>query len=360
MDKIQIVSWLLTRRCNLACDYCRIARDYKTRPKNDYPSLGHYFKMEMSTDYVLECLGRLHAHNPNCFHILYGGEPLLRKDLPEIVNYCNDNDINYTIITNNSDEVQPMLERLIGETNYITGLTSSIDPIIFSAEEESDRVKKSIKGLERLKKYRECIKDIVAEITVDSKTVGYLYQLVDELSKLGISSDITVIDIAKSSYYDFAHITDPHLLVQKDDVLLDAFNRIIDNKLDVHMASVLLPEIVNILPAELDCKIEKDVHNLTIDADGSVRLCLRIRGKSTPAIKAINYISEDGRLNPVLKKMLTKDKKKFCRKCNWTCMIMSKLLSKNPNLFDDLVHKERREDGKEGVSKINAPTRFGD
>lgn len=355
MDKIQIVSWLLTRRCNLSCGYCRIARNYKDRPENDYPSLNHYFMEEMSTGFVLECLKRLKVHNPNCFHILYGGEPLLRKDLPEIVNFCNENDINYTIITNNSDGVQSALERLLTETDYITGLTSSIDPIIFSEEEGTDRVKKSIQGLERLKKYRECIKDIVAEITVDSKTVGYLYQLVDELSKLGISSDITVIDIAKSPYYDFAHITDESLLVQKDSVLLDAFNRIIDNNLDVHMSRFLLPEIINILPSNLDCEIEKNIHNLTIDADGSVRLCLRIRGVMTPKLKAINYIGEDGQLNYVLKKMLKSDKEKYCRKCNWTCMIMSKLLSTNPNLFGDLVHKERREGGgKKSVSNASS------
>ena len=353
MDKIQIVSWLLTRRCNLACGYCRIARNYKTRPKDIYPPLSHFFTNEMSTDYVIESLGRLHIHNPNCFHILYGGEPLLRKDLPEIVNYCNENNINYTIITNNSDGVQDALERLIAKTDYITGLTSSIDPIIFSEEEGTDRVKKSIQGLERLKKYRECIKDIVAEITVDSKTVGYLYQLVDELSKLGISSDITVIDIAKSPYYDFAHVTDETLLVQKDDVLLDAFNRILDNNLDVHMARFLLPEIIDMLPANLDCEIEKDVHNLTIDADGSVRLCLRIRGVMTPKFQVTNYINSDGSLAPALKQFLAMDKVNYCRKCNWTCMIMSKLLSKNPNLFDDLVHKERRLNGKESVSKVN-------
>ena len=246
------------------------------------------------------------------------------------------------------------MEKLISETDYITGLTSSVDPIIFSEEEGTDRVKKSIKGLERLKKYRECIKDIVAEITVDSRTIGYLYQLVYELSNLGISSDITVIDIAKSPYYDFAHITDESLLVQKDSILLDAFNQILDNNLDVHMARVLLPEIVSILPSNLDCEIEKDIHNLTIDADGSVRLCLRIRGVMTPKIKAINYISEDGKLNFVLKKMLKSDKEKYCRKCNWTCMSMSKLLSKNPNLFDDLVHKERRVgDQKKSVSKVD-------
>lgn len=341
-DEIQIVSWLLTRKCNFKCSYCRIARNYRDSPR-EYPSMKHYFQNEMSTEYVIEGLRRLKEHNPNHFNIFYGGEPLLRKDLPEIINYCNKETINYTIITNNSDEVQPALENLLSKTEYITGLTSSIDPIIFSDIEDKDRVKKSIKGLERLKKYTECIKDIVAEITVDNKTVQYLYQLVYELTDLGISSDITVIDIAKSPHYDFSNITDKKLLVEKGTVILDAFNMILDRGLDVHMAKFLLPEIYDTLPAELDCEIEKDIHNLTIDADGTVRLCLRIRGVMTPKFQFTTYVNHDGSLAPGLKQMLAMDKARYCRGCNWTCMIMSKLLSKNPNLFGDLVHTDRRE-----------------
>ena len=128
MDKIQIVSLLLTRRCNLRCSYCAITRNYKGLPSK-YPKLKYYYENEMSTETVIEILRRLKLHNPDIFIIIYGGEPLLRKDLPEIINFCNTNDINYTIITNNSDEVQPMMEELMLKTDYITGLTSSIDPL---------------------------------------------------------------------------------------------------------------------------------------------------------------------------------------------------------------------------------------
>lgn len=108
MDKVHIVSWLLTRRCNLHCSYCRISRNYKKFPQA-YPNLKHYEQDEMKTEDIIEALKKLKQHNSNAFHIFYGGEPFLRTDLPQIINFCNKEEINYTIITNNSDEVQPAL-----------------------------------------------------------------------------------------------------------------------------------------------------------------------------------------------------------------------------------------------------------
>ena len=93
MNKIQIVNWLLTRRCNLHCDYCRIVKNYKNQPEI-YPPMKHYIENEMSTETVIEGLRRLKLHNPECFMILYGGEPLLRPDLHEIINYCNEKSYN--------------------------------------------------------------------------------------------------------------------------------------------------------------------------------------------------------------------------------------------------------------------------
>jgi len=106
---IRIANWLLTRKCNLKCGYCAIVRDYENMPCM-YPNVSYYIKNEMSTNVVLSVLDRLKQHNPNMFHIFYGGEPLLRRDLPTIINYCNDNDIEYTIISNNTKEIQPQIE----------------------------------------------------------------------------------------------------------------------------------------------------------------------------------------------------------------------------------------------------------
>lgn len=341
MNKIQIVNWILTRKCNLKCEYCRIIRNYKSIP-DEYPNIKHYIKNEINIVYILKSLKKLKLHNPDMFHIFYGGEPLLRSDLKTIINYCNSENIHYTIITNNSEHIQPDLEYLLLNTDYVTGLTSSVDPIIFNKEERGDIVKKSTEGLKRLIDYGEIIKDLVAEITVDSNTLKYLYPLVEELSSHNISSSITFIDPAKSPYYDFSNVTDNSLLVNRSIELENIFDKLLNSNLDIHMKNVILPKLLEIAPSNLDCELEKSLNNLTIDADGSVRLCLRIRGVETPKLFINDCILDDGSLNPNLHRSMIRDKKNYCRLCNWSCMIMSFESSKNSNEVSNLLHSDKR------------------
>jgi MoaA/NifB/PqqE/SkfB family radical SAM enzyme len=297
----------------------------------------------MTTEDVLKTLAKLKLHNLDCFMIFYGGEPMLRPDLPDIINYCNREGIHYTIITNNSDEVQPAIDELLLKTEYITGLTSSVDPIVVAGQSiNTDQYKKSIKALERFTKLRNVIQDLVAEITVDCYSVFSVYDLVKKLNDMNISSDITVIDVSKSDWYDFSNVTDRKVLVPKSNEVKDIFQRIKEDKLNVHMRDILLDKTYEILPSELDCEIEKDVHNITIDSDGTVRLCLRVRGLYTSYnFNIANFILEDGKLHPGLKPSLAKDKSMVCRRCNWTCQIMSSIISKGSSV-DNLVHSDRR------------------
>ena len=184
---IQICSWLLTRRCNLRCSYCAIIRNYDNMP-NEYPRISHYLKNEMNTSFVIESLSRLQKHNPDMFHLFYGGEPFLRNDLAYIINYCNSMNINYTIITNNTDSlmIDEFLERV-----EVSGLTASVDPIIFEENVRGDRARKSESGFDGLLRYKEKVKDLVAEVTVDRNSMRHLEKLVNELSEEGISSDRT-------------------------------------------------------------------------------------------------------------------------------------------------------------------------
>lgn len=346
MDKIRIVNWLLTRKCNLKCDYCAIVKNYKNKPAQ-YPNMDYYLRNEMSTSYVLQSLYLLKEHNPDCFHIFYGGEPMLRKDLPDIVNFCNRENIHYTIITNNTPQVQPLIERLIEKTDYIQGITSSIDPVFNEWETNaSDRVRKSLEGFKRLVQYKAYINDVVAEITVMHSNVRYLYDLIRRLSDEGINSDITFIDIAKNDYYDFSNVTDTSSLVYKDshDLSIQLMDILSDDSLDVHMKHFLIPKIWSILPSNMDCEIEKNLHNISIDSDGSVRLCLRIRGVATPTmIKTLDKIFKPGtnfkEISEIAKIGIEKDKNDFCKLCNHTCLLMSKY----GDQVDDLVHLDRRE-----------------
>ena len=343
MNKIKIVNLFITRRCNLKCSYCGIVRNYKNKPRI-YPDMKHYYENEMSTEYVIELLGKFKAHNPDIFIIIYGGEPTLRKDLPDIINFCNKENINYTIITNNTPQVQPLIDRLFEKTGGdIRGFTSSVDPI-FNQKDGSDRVKKSISGLTNLLKRQYIVRDLVAEITVMRENVPYLYELIKELTGYGINSDITFIDTAKSKYYDFSNVTEPWKLVHISPELATQFQMIYDDKqLNIHMKDLLLPNIWNILPSNMDCGIEKDLHNISVDADGSIRLCTRIRGIDTPLnINKDNLFNSDMKVSYATKIRIRNDKKEFCKLCNHTCLLMSKY----GNKVDELIHTKIRQEDK--------------
>jgi MoaA/NifB/PqqE/SkfB family radical SAM enzyme len=345
LSQIRIVSWLLTRKCNLRCKYCAIVSNYTGKPPG-YPDMAHYLKNEMSSADVIDCLRRMKIHNPDMFHILYGGEPLLKTDLADIVNYCNKENIHYTIITNNSEEVQPLLQKLLKDVDYISGLTSSVDPSFFLPSIDDDSKKKSLEGFKRLVELKKIVKDPVAEITVVKDTIPYLYKLVKELTKEGINSDITFVDIAKSVYYDFSNVTDPYSLVYSSVELAEQLDRIYHEKLNVHLDIHFIQKVWDILPSDLDCEIEKGVHNLTVDADGTIRLCLRIRGIETPKrLNIHNFMNEDGLLNRDLFRTLESDKKIYCQKCNWTCQIMSRMIDDNEKIQDSLIHKDKRSGG---------------
>lgn len=339
MDKIQIVNWLLTRKCNLRCSYCGIVRDYKGKPSK-YPGMKHYYQNELGTADVIESVRQLKLHNPNVFIIWYGGEPLLRKDLSDIINFCNDNNVNYTIITNNTPELQPKIENLLLNTDKVTGLTSSVDPE--GAITDDDKAKKSLYGLQKLIQYREFISDVVAEITVSRDNVHNLYSMVRVLNDNGISSSVTFIDIAKTPYYDFSNVTDGKLLVHQSSKLADQFGKLLSSGLDVHMGSYLLPKLWDILPSNYDCKLEENLHNVTIDSDGTIRLCLRIKGVECQNVNVLNMLQDNGSISPILKSAIRVDKREYCRRCNWTCPMMSAIVSKDSSKSKDLLHSDRR------------------
>jgi MoaA/NifB/PqqE/SkfB family radical SAM enzyme len=338
---IRIVNWLLTRRCNLSCDYCGIVKNYPDMPQ-EYPLMSHYVKNEMTTKQVIKGLEQFQLHNPDCFHIFYGGEPLLRKDLADIINHCNDNDIHYTIISNNTNQIIPLIDKLFDEVAYIQGFTASVDPS-FNEKNRFDRIIKSISGFENLLRLKDRINDVVAEITVMRHNVNQLYTLVKLLTENGISSDITFVDIAKSPFYDFSNIADENLLVERSSELGDVFSSLQNSDLDIHMKDILLPKIWEILPSDLDCELEKDLHNVTVDADGTIRLCLRIRGTHAPKlVKVANLIDSKGNISFIAQKAIAKDKEVHCQGCNHTCLLMSKHINETDQGTEDLIHLDRR------------------
>jgi len=338
MQKVNIVNCLITRRCNLACEYCQISGhiDQPLRPQS-YPDSEYYFKNEKDSEWWIKTLSSYFAANKDVFFILYGGEPFIRWELlVDIVNFLNKINAKYTIISNCTEGVKKNIFKFFKKVEGVYGFTASIDPsaninVCYDREGcNDDEIYKSQVGYRMLLELMNLglVKDPVAEITCDCDSIYKLEDLVKQLSKDGITSDITMIDIAKGNYYDFSNIYGQMALVPKDQDVRDIFNRLKNSNYLIHMKDKLLDMIYDCLPCNVDCEMEKGLSNVTIDSDGVNRLCLRIRGNHCVKYMADSLFNEDGTpsdsYNDIWESMC-EDKKVICHKCMWSCVLMSKM-----------------------------------
>jgi radical SAM protein with 4Fe4S-binding SPASM domain len=81
-DSLYLISWNVTRRCNLSCAHCYLPAG--TREDAD-SSLLH----ELNTEEALQLIDQIAVVNPEVMLILSGGEPLLRGDIFELAAYAS-------------------------------------------------------------------------------------------------------------------------------------------------------------------------------------------------------------------------------------------------------------------------------
>jgi radical SAM protein with 4Fe4S-binding SPASM domain len=101
--RIQSLIFEVTQRCNHACLHCYNVWNGEDGAKATYPP---YPRGELDTERTLALLGKA-LDETVCSHVtLTGGEPLLRPDLPAILDYLRARNMGTTVISNG---------RLLGE-----------------------------------------------------------------------------------------------------------------------------------------------------------------------------------------------------------------------------------------------------
>lgn len=80
-DRPYVVSWNLTYRCNLACEHCYL--DAGGTPLVGTENFAD--RSELGTEECFRVIDEIVAFAPECLTILTGGEPLLRRDILDIV-----------------------------------------------------------------------------------------------------------------------------------------------------------------------------------------------------------------------------------------------------------------------------------
>ena len=118
-----VVSWNLTYRCNLACEHCYL--DAGGTPLVTTESFAD--RSELGTEECFRVIDEIAAFAPECLTILTGGEPLLRRDILEIVRRAAERGL-WVVVGTNGVRITENLARRLAEAGA-RGLSLSLDAL---------------------------------------------------------------------------------------------------------------------------------------------------------------------------------------------------------------------------------------
>ena len=118
-----VVSWNLTYRCNLACEHCYL--DAGGTPLVGTENFAD--RSELGTDECFRVIDEIATFAPECVTILTGGEPLLRRDIIEIVQRASERGLWVVVGTNGVRITENVAKRLADAG--ARGLSLSLDAL---------------------------------------------------------------------------------------------------------------------------------------------------------------------------------------------------------------------------------------
>ena len=118
-----IISWNLTYRCNLACEHCYL--DAGAAPLVRTENFAD--RSELGTDECFKVIDEIAAFAPECLTILTGGEPLLRRDILEIVRRAAEREL-WVVVGTNGVRITENVAQRLAEAGA-RGLSLSLDAL---------------------------------------------------------------------------------------------------------------------------------------------------------------------------------------------------------------------------------------
>ena len=118
-----VVSWNLTYRCNLACEHCYL--DAGGAPQVGTENFAD--RSELGTEECFRVIDEIAAFAPECVTILTGGEPLLRRDILEIVRRASERGL-WVVVGTNGVRITENVAGRLAEAGA-RGLSLSLDAL---------------------------------------------------------------------------------------------------------------------------------------------------------------------------------------------------------------------------------------
>ena len=118
-----VISWNLTYRCNLACEHCYL--DAGGTPLVGTENFAD--RSELGTEECFRVIDEIAAFAPECVTILTGGEPLLRRDILEIVRRAAEREL-WVVVGTNGVRITENVAKRLAEAGA-RGLSLSLDAL---------------------------------------------------------------------------------------------------------------------------------------------------------------------------------------------------------------------------------------
>ena len=122
-DRPYVVSWNLTYRCNLACEHCYL--DAGSAPLVGTENFAD--RSELGTEECFGVIDEIAAFAPECLTILTGGEPLLRRDILEIVRRAAERGL-WVVVGTNGVRISENVAKRLADAGA-RGLSLSLDAL---------------------------------------------------------------------------------------------------------------------------------------------------------------------------------------------------------------------------------------
>ena len=122
-ERPYVISWNLTYRCNLACEHCYL--DAGSKPLVGTENFAD--RSELGTEECFRVIDDIAAFAPECLTILTGGEPLLRRDILEIVKRAAERGL-WVVVGTNGVRITENVAQRLAEAGA-RGLSLSLDAL---------------------------------------------------------------------------------------------------------------------------------------------------------------------------------------------------------------------------------------
>lgn len=166
----RIIAWEITRSCNLSCSHCRAASEF-----------GHY-DGELNLDEAKKLVDDIVAFT-NPILILTGGEPLLRPDIWDIIDYAREKGVQ-PVIGTNATLIDDATAKLMAE-HGIPRISVSLD---FPTAKEHDEFRGeegafegAVRGIEYAQKHGVGVQINMTVTALNHERIGEMHQKCLEL-----------------------------------------------------------------------------------------------------------------------------------------------------------------------------------